>query len=171
MITCPYCDADNIEGADLCERCANSLSDMHRPIPASAVERALLADRVSSLISQPPVTAAPDTPLRQVLQLLHARGVGCVVLVEDGRPVGIFTERDVLLKIGSGAAAAGDQPVAKFMTPNPQTLPLDANLAFAVQRMDLGGFRHIPIVSADNELTGVISVRDILRHLTETLAE
>jgi CBS domain-containing protein len=171
MIICPYCDAENIEGADFCEQCANSLSDMHRPIPASAVERALLVDRVTSLISRPPVTAAPSTPVRQILQLLHESAVGCVVLVEGGRPVGIFSERDVLLKIGSRAAAAGDDPVVKFMTPNPQTLPLDATIAFAVHRMDLGGFRHIPIVSAENELLGVISVRDILRHLTETLAE
>lgn len=171
MITCPYCDADNIEGADFCEQCDNSLSDLTRPLPASAVERALLADRVASLVSRPPVTVEPTATLREVLQRLHDSGVGCVVVVAERRPVGVFSERDVLLKIGANAAAAGDEPVSRFMTANPQTLPLDAKIAFAVQRMDVGGFRHIPIVSPDNELVGVISVRDILRHLTESLAE
>ena len=56
------------------------------------------------------------------------------------------------------------------MTPNPQTLRLDAKIAFALQRMDLGGFRHVPVVSRHNEPVGVISVRDILDYLTERTA-
>ena len=168
MIICPYCNAENIEGADACEQCGLSLSDLNLPVPASEVERSLLVDRVSSLVSRPPVTAAPTTPVRDVVRILDERAVGCVVIVEQGQPVGIFSERDVLLKIGADADAVGQRPVSEFMTPNPQSLPPDAKIAFAVHRMDLGGFRHIPIVSAEQELIGVISVRDILRYLTET---
>jgi CBS domain-containing protein len=56
------------------------------------------------------------------------------------------------------------------MTANPQTLVETAKLAFAVQRMDLGGYRHLPIVGPQGELAGIISARDILRHLTDTMA-
>ena len=56
------------------------------------------------------------------------------------------------------------------MTPNPQTLVANAKIAFAVQRMDLGGYRHLPIVGEAGELVGIISARDILRHLTDVMA-
>ena len=56
------------------------------------------------------------------------------------------------------------------MTSNPQTLVADAKIAFAVQRMDLGGYRHLPIMGPGGELVGIISARDILRHLSNCLA-
>jgi CBS domain-containing protein len=59
--------------------------------------------------------------------------------------------------------------VEEFMTPNPQTLTPDAKIAFAIQRMDQGGYRHLPIVDAQGTPIGVISVRDILAYLTGTM--
>ena len=56
------------------------------------------------------------------------------------------------------------------MTTNPESLDRSAKVAFAVQRMDLGGFRHVPIVDEEKRLTGVISVRDILHYLTEKMS-
>jgi CBS domain-containing protein len=169
MIICPYCDQENLPGADECEQCGNSLSDLNLPVPATKLERSLLRDRVSKLTSMPPLTVSPQTPTREVLRLLHERQVGCLMVVDQGRVVGIFTERDALRKLGADAVALGERPVSEFMTPHPQTLRLDAKIAFAVQRMDLGGFRHVPVVSRDGEPLGVISVRDILKYLTERL--
>ena len=57
------------------------------------------------------------------------------------------------------------------MTPNPQTLVADAKIAFAVQRMDLGGYRHLPVVGQQGELVGIISAHDIIRHLTDNLTD
>jgi CBS domain-containing protein len=167
MIVCPSCDHENLPGADACERCGNSLSDLNAPVPATALERSLLRDRVSLLASMPPLTVESVTPIRAALQTLSDRQVGCLLVVEQGKLVGIFTERDALLKLGTSAAEFGPRPVSEFMTPHPQTLHLDAKIAFAVQRMDLGGFRHVPIVSPANEPLGVVSVRDILDYLTD----
>ena len=55
------------------------------------------------------------------------------------------------------------------MTPSPQSLKEDARLVFAVHQMDLGGYRHLPILDRDGELQGVVSVRDLLRYLTERI--
>ena len=77
---------------------------------------------------------------------------------------------DALRKINTQARDLAARPVREFMTPNPQTLVADAKIAFAVQRMDLGGFRHLPIVDQRGDLIGVISARDILRYLTERIA-
>ena len=118
----------------------------------------------------PALTVIASTPVRDVLQLLHTRRVGCVLVVEQDKLVGIFTERDVLLRLGADAAAYGDRPVSEFMTANPQTLEANARIAFAVQRMDIGGFRHVPVVTSDGAPLGVISVRDILDYLTEQMA-
>jgi CBS domain-containing protein len=170
MIICPYCDSENIGGADLCEQCGQPLDDLHLPEPATAVERALLRDRVAVLRPKRPVVVAPSTPLREVLQTMLQRGIGCVLVVEDGKLAGIFSERDVLMKVHTRAAELGGRPVSEFMTAKVETLLPTAKIAFAVHRMDLGGYRHVPIVDESGAPTGVISVRDILGYLTERMA-
>lgn len=170
IVSCPYCDADNIEGIDECEACGQPLSDMHLHVPASAVERALLKDRVGSLGPREPLPVPASAPVGEVLQKMVAGRVGCVVVVDKNRPVGIFTERDALMKLNTDIAQLRSRPVSEFMTVNPESLQTNAKVAFAVQRMDLGGFRHVPIVSEEGQLQGIISVRDILRYLTDQFA-
>ena len=168
---CPWCGAENLDGVDDCAECGQSLSDAHLPDPATVVERGLLADHVQALDPQAPVVVAADTPVRDVLRAMVDGGTGCVVVADANRPVGIFSERDALLGLGTDASELGDRPVSGFMTAPPETLEPDAKVAFAVQRMAVGGYRHIPIVGAGGELAGIISVRDILRYLTERMGE
>lgn len=169
MIVCPLCDYENFEGTDECEGCSQSLTDLHLPPPITAIEQGLLKHRVRHLLPRAPLTTGPATKVRDVLRLMVEHSVGCVVVVdEDEKPLGIFTERDALLKLNTKAQELAEQPVADFMTAKPQTLALSAKIAFAVQRMDLGGYRHVPIVDEDGRVSGVISVRDILRYFTET---
>ena len=78
--------------------------------------------------------------------------------------VGILTERDFLTKI-AGVPGYEELPVARFMTAAPVTVAPTDLLAAALARMDTGGYRHLPVVS-DGKPVGVISVRDVLRHLT-----
>jgi CBS domain-containing protein len=170
MISCPYCGCENIEGVDACAECGQSLDDMHLAPPQSDLERSLLGDRVGALQPKQPVTAAASTPVGDVMRLMVDRKIGCVVVVDLDRPVGIFSERDALRKIDPEAPDVAARPVSEFMTPHPQTLVADAKIAFAVQRMDLGGYRHLPVVGEQGNLVGIISTRDILRHLTDTMA-
>jgi CBS domain-containing protein len=170
MIHCPYCGSENIEGDDECAACGQPLDDTHLAPPNSEVERSLLRDRVSVLGPKRPITVAPTTPVGDVLRLMVERRIGCVVIADGNRPIGIFSERDALRKINVEAADLAARPVREFMTPHPQTLVADAKIAFAVQRMDLGGYRHLPIVGERGELVGIISARDILRHLTDNMA-
>lgn len=169
MILCPYCSCENIEGVDECEECGQPLSDTHLAPPGTEVERSMLRDRISVLAPKKPVTVAPSTPVGEVLKLMVKNKIGCVVVADGNRTVGIFSERDALRKINADAAQLATRPVSEFMTPNPQTLVADAKIAFAVQRMDVGGYRHLPVVGQQGELVGIISARDILRHLTDNL--
>ncbi len=169
MLVCPYCEHENIDGADVCEDCEQPLIAQSMPRPATSLERAIMKDRVALLEPREPLVVEPDAPVSLVVKLMHDHRVGCAVVVDDERHVlGIFSERDALMRLGADFAAHGKQPVSQFMTVPAATLQNDDKIAFALHRMDLGGFRHVPITDGDR-ITGVISVRDILRYLTDRL--
>ena len=170
MIDCPFCGAENIPGIDDCEQCGQPLSHVHGGTPLNNVERALINDRIKALTPRQPCTVSPKATVGEVLHLMATNRIGCVMIVDDGKPVGIFSERDALMKLNTEAASLGNRPISEFMTADPETLQDTAKIAFAVQRMDLGGYRHLPIVSGDDQLQGIISVRAILKYLTDRMA-
>ena len=166
MTQCPACGHLNIDGVDECEQCLQSLSDLHLAETSGPVEQSLLSDRISALEPNPPRVVPPTLAVGEVLEILAAERIGCVLVVQDDRLVGIFSERDALLRLNTEADALSARPVSEFMTPAPETLAPTAKIAFALQRMDLGGYRHIPIVDRDGRATGIISVRNVLAYLT-----
>jgi CBS domain-containing protein len=93
-----------------------------------------------------------------------------VLIVEGQALIGIFSERDALLKINDKFQELSAHPISEFMTPNPGTVKLGTKIAFAVQLMDLGGYRHVPVLDADARPVGIISARDILNYLTEKMS-
>ena len=168
MNLCPHCGAEYIEGADLCDACQHSLTDMSFPNPKSAVEEGLLEDRIELLAPKKPLTAEVGTNVGDVLKQMVDADIGCVIVVKGDKIKGIFSERDALLKINANVAAHVDQPIETLMTPKPETLDAEDKIAFALHKMHVGGYRHIPITKND-ALLGVISIRDILEYLAERI--
>lgn len=167
MSLCPYCDHENIEGVDVCAQCEQPLTDEYLQDPETAVERGLLVDHLNLLEPRPPVVVASDAKTGDVMKMMVEKGIGCVLVVDDNQLKGIFSERDVLIKLNTEAAELADRPVSEFMTSKVDVLDNNAKIAFAVQRMDLGSYRHVPIIDSDMSPVGVISVRDILRYITK----
>jgi CBS domain-containing protein len=166
-IACEYCGFENIEGNDGCEKCGQSLSDMHLKSPQTEVEKGLFKDRISCLAPRKPFTVSEDATVGEVLNLMVQNAIGCVFVVNANQKLtGVFSERDALMRLNIDAAQLSDKPIRNYMTPNPQGLKADSKIAFAVHQMDVGHFRHIPILDDSNLTIGVISVRDILRYLT-----
>ncbi|MGD9634022.1 MAG: CBS domain-containing protein, partial [Pirellulales bacterium] len=97
MLICPYCQAENIEGADECAECSQPLTDMGLRVPASSVEADLLRDRIERLWPKTPSTVSPSTTVGEVLQKMVQETIGCVMVVDQGQLVGIFSERDALM--------------------------------------------------------------------------
>src|ERR1051326_2267050 len=87
-ILCPYCEAENIEGADECEKCGEGLTHLSRRIPASSVEADLLRDRIERLWPKSPSTVAPDTTVGEVLKRMVDKQIGCVMIRSEERRVG-----------------------------------------------------------------------------------
>ena len=162
---CPACDHLNPPGVDECENCRTALTSLDVPVPQGPVETTLLTDPVSILDPRPPVTVSSDATLGQAIREMIDRRVGAVLVTgSSGELVGILTERDFLTKI-VGESSYESLPVTRYMTPSPETVAHSDLLAVALAKMDAGGYRHLPVVFQGKPV-GVISVRDILRHLT-----
>src|SRR3954465_11476260 len=121
-IICPYCEAEIIEGADECDKCGEGLTHLSRRIPASSVEADLLRDRIERLWPKSPSTVAPDTTVGAVLAKMVEEAIGCVMVVDRGKLVGIFSERDALMKLNTEASKSLDRPISQFMSASPVTL-------------------------------------------------
>jgi CBS domain-containing protein len=163
---CPACgDNKNPPGADACANCGLALTHLDAPAAHGPVEASLTRDPVSVLDPRPPITVPADANLGAAVRQMTTGRTGAVLVTgPGGELVGILTERDFLTKV-AGTAGFHDLPVSRFMTPDPETVAPTDVLAFALGKMDAGGYRHLPVVVAGKPV-GVISVRDILRHLT-----
>ena len=94
-------------------------------------------------------------------------GVGSLLVIDDdGMLVGILSERDLLTKVAGIHDDYAERPVREFMTTGPEAVDEDDTLAFALHKMDVGGYRHVPVVKGGQPL-GMLSVRDMLRHITK----
>ena len=168
-MNCPFCGCENIPGSDQCQHCEQPLDFLSARLPQSDVERGLLRDKVQLIATRRPLIVKPDQPVAQVLQQMSEENVGCVVVAVDGAVAGIFTERDALVRLNVEAADLGRLPVKQFLTPSPETIEGDAEIAFALQKMDVGGYRHLPVVD-QGRVVAVISIRDILQYISSHLA-
>jgi CBS domain-containing protein len=110
------------------------------------------------------VTAGPKETLTQVARQMRERNVGAVVVVENRKPVGMVTDRDLALALGDRGLDA-EAPVANVMSAPVRTIPEGAGIFAATQCMRDAGVRRLPIVDKDGCLTGIISFDDLLRLL------
>lgn len=124
-------------------------------------------DPISNAASHPPITVEADTPLSEVLQKMRDADRGAVLVVQNGRLTGIFTERDVLMRVAGFAIDVEHTGVAYYMTANPHTLPADSSVAFALNKMVVEEFRHIPLVDDEGRPTGMVSMRDLIEYLSD----
>jgi CBS domain-containing protein len=165
---CPSCHHPNLPGNEQCSNCLHDLAPLDRPAPHDRVERSLMDDCVRDLGTRPAITLPSSATVGEAMQLMLQRNFGAVPVVDGGRLVGIFSERDLLVKV-AGVPDYANRPVAEYMTADPETVRESDTLAFVLHKMDSGGYRHLPVVH-DGQVVGMISVRDMLRHITRLCA-
>lgn len=107
------------------------------------------------------VTVEPTSTVAEAATMMGERRVGSALVIEDDRPAGIFTERDVLRALASDFDAA-HHPVADWMTHDPTTVEVTVDVRTARNLMLDGGFRHLPVLES-GRLVGIVSLRDISR--------
>ena len=121
--------------------------------------------RVSVLPTDDFVAVSPYTPLSQAIEAMKGDEGGCVIVSDDGRVVGIFTERDLLNRV-LGENVDLESHISGWMQPLVETLSSQATIGDAVRLMNEKSFRNIPLVK-NGELIGSISVFDIITYLAE----
>ena len=124
---------------------------------------------VSEIMTKEVVTVGPEYNVADVASMMHAQGIGSVIVLEDDRVLGILTERDILKVVGSGEdpknVAAHEALTDDLITVSPA-----ASVQEAAREMVRAGVRHLPVVS-DEGLIGIVSIRDLVRWSVQDVVE
>ena len=134
------------------------------------VGRAMLETALSEVKRAPAVTVSPETTVSATAETMRKKRVSAVLVKRGKKVLGIFTERD-LVNRAMAAKGWARAPVKKFMTAGPETLKLSDPVAYALNKMSVGRFRHVPLVKADGTPAGVVSIRDLIDFIVELCPE
>jgi CBS domain-containing protein len=128
--------------------------------------KTLKIDSVSRLHPSVPLRVTPAQTVGEAVALMRREGVGCLVVCEGEKVVGIFTERDLTRRVLAAGKALG-ATMAQCMTPNPVVVHRKEPVGAAIRRMEQGGYRHLPVLDEADRLVGMLSVKRIIHYLVE----
>ena len=127
-------------------------------------------DPISALQLPLPVSIGRSATVGQALAAVQKHGMGYVLVVDEGRPVGIMSEREVLMKVVARDVKY-DEPVDTYMTPATDALTLRHSIAAAIRLMSAGGERNVPIVDESGKAVAVLRTLDIIHFLAEAFPQ
>ncbi|MGD0693761.1 MAG: CBS domain-containing protein [Terriglobia bacterium] len=117
----------------------------------------------------PPATVEPSASALEAVQVMAEEGVGAVAVVENGSVKGIFTERDVMLRVVLRDRNPRSTKMTEVMTAPVETIHEDTAADEALKHMVERHLRHLPIVNKNGQLLGMLSIRNLLEHMVEGL--
>ncbi len=142
-----------------------------RPREVHGFDSSLIRAPLSDLPVREAIVMSTSDTVTDAMRSMQREHRGCVLITDDGtrasKLVGIFTERDVLLRIVDRGKNPATLPLAEVMTPDPDVLPVKSTVAYALNKMCVGGFRHVPVVDEEHRPAFVVSVRDVVEFLVE----
>ncbi|MFO0825880.1 MAG: CBS domain-containing protein [Gemmataceae bacterium] len=130
------------------------------------LSRNIRADSVSRLEPSPPLAIDAAAAVAEAVEALRTGKVGCLLVTERGRVVGIFTERDLLTRVFASGRSL-ETTMRAVMTPNPVTVAPKDPVRTAIKRMQRGGYRHLPVVDEDGRPVGTLSARRVMHYIVE----
>ncbi len=104
---------------------------------------------------------SPEATMYEALQLMAEKNVGALVVLDDGKLVGIFTERDYARKVALRGRSCTDTRVREVMTPRVIYVHPDQTVEDCMAVMTKQHIRHLPVLE-EGELVGLISIRDVI---------
>jgi CBS domain-containing protein len=163
---CPVCRYDNFEGEAQCANCGADLAAADSRPPLAEDDGTFLGERIDALPIGEPLIVDPGFPVADAIRKMHGSDSDCLLVCDEGRLIGIFTDRDASVKAVD--KRLGLFKVRDFMTADPVVLREEDTVAVAINKMAVGGFRHLPIVVGDRP-TGILTAADIFRHIVSLL--
>ena len=140
------------------------LDSVDKPDMNEAVK---IQDPVSSMHLAKPLIVDLGTSLRHVLDTMQNNKRNCVVTLKNDKLGGILTERDILLKVTGKGYDLDLTVIDEFITLSPDYVTPDDPLAYALNKMHIGGYRNVPVVNDELYPIGVISITDIISTIAE----
>ena len=128
---------------------------------------AVLQRRIRELLPTlpPAVALGYHVPVRDAIEVMRQKQLSCVLVVEHGQLVGVFTERDVVTKVAATPLDVDHVPLRDVIQPDPECLQLDDELVYALQQMNRDAYRHVPVVDEQRRPTALVSMQTIIDEL------
>ena len=168
-MVCRDCGFANGADTAVCEACGANLFRSSQAAARGQYDDHLLADVVDVLAPRTPLLVESDCPVASAVELMRETGSGYVLIADAGHVRGIFTERDLLERVIALGRVPRAVAIEQVMTRDPVVLRHDDSLAVAINKMVMGLFRHLPLVDAAGRVDGVVSSRELLKHLHRLL--
>lgn len=130
------------------------------------LSRNIRVESVSRLDPSPPREIDHEAPVTDAVEAMREGNTGCLLVTDNGKLVGLFTERDLLTRV-----LAKNRPLLTplriVMTPSPVTVEPKDSVRTAIRRMQKGGYRHLPVVEEEGRPVGILSARRVVHYLVE----
>lgn len=130
------------------------------------LSRNLREDTVAHLRPRPPRFLDASEPVSVAVELMRREKVGCLLVTQNDRLEGIFTEKDLLTRVLARGRSL-DTPMAACMTPKPTVISPKDCVRTAIRRMESGGYRRLPVVDDAGRPVGILSVKQVVHYLAE----
>lgn len=138
---------------------------MVQPADQPELHGILTSTRVGELVLSIRPALEPEDPVSAAAAEMRSASHGSALVCENGRLVGIFTERDLLGVLGSGRGL--ETPLRDVMTAAPRTVTVTDTLFDAMRWMDEGGYRRLPVVDRESRPVGIVDVKTVAHFIVE----
>jgi len=125
---------------------------------------------LSDIAQESVVQASPDATVFDVCRLMEQQNVGCVVIVEGEKPVGIVTDRDIMLRIVLSGKDPRSTRISEGMTRDPVVFPRTTGLGEAFRAWKEHSFRRVPLVDTEGRITGIVSLDDLVQLVSDEVS-
>ncbi len=164
---CPECRFDNIEGVDYCANCGHDLYGLDSS-DAPGAPRGFMDENLAEVPARGPVKVAASDPVALAVRMMQHTDTNCVLVMDGNHLAGIITPWDILHKVAGPTEDLNALTCSKIMTKDPVFLRDNDDIAVAINKMSIGGFRHIPLLHGDTPVA-VVSVGDLFKHVSHHL--
>ncbi len=168
-IKCPACGYESLEGADRCEQCLHSLMqrDLPRPRKDDRFQTVMMTTPIGELVTGKDLLVANTTDsVQKIVRVLENEKKNCVLIYKKKKLVGIISNRDLLQRVAGKHKDLSKVKAEEVMTPNPEYVRADDPIAFVLNKMAMGGYRHVPVLREDGTPYSIIMIKDMLKFLS-----
>jgi CBS domain-containing protein len=117
------------------------------------------------------LSVKPDAKIEFVAGLMRDKNIGCVIVTDDHKPVGIVTDRDMALRGPILCDVAKTALISSIMTTEVKSVTKDTGIFEAIQMMKSAGVRRMPVIDAADRLVGLITLDDLVRLLAREMSD